>query len=351
MEEKPKKRGRSRKAPVEAVSNGSDKTHDALPAKIQPAAPVSLLEPVSIDTTLDVTVPLPKIRAGGTNPLENGGMTVQGISALAPRRITCQQVEASYLSDVGQIRDNNEDNAGAFLGTIPSLDGSQQTLFGFLVLADGMGGHEQGEVASSIAVRKMTENVIKQFYLPSLEGRQPGYHGETPIEILQGLIEDTNQSILQEAHVNRVSMGTTLTCAVLVGQTAFVGHVGDSRMYVLEKSSGKLRQITHDHTMVQRLVDMGQLSPEDASNHPNRNILYMSLGQRGRVSADVEILPLADISHMLFCSDGLWEMVEDLQIEEILKNTHDPAEASAMLVAAANQAGGYDNVTVVVAKI
>jgi PPM family protein phosphatase len=102
--------------------------------------------------------------------------------------------------------------------------------------------------------------------------------------------------------------------------------------------------------MVQRLVDMGQLSVEDAANSPQRSILYLSLGQKGRIEADVDIVSLADVNYMLLCSDGLWDMLEDHEIEQILRAAVGPSEASLALVEAANQAGGVDNITVVVAK-
>jgi serine/threonine protein phosphatase PrpC len=348
MEEKSKRKPRSK------VANGESKGKSRAP-KVEPILvppETSELKLKSAEERLDATVPLAQPRNGNTNPFENGGTTAYAAQPpmALPRKVSCQQVEASYLSDVGQHRDNNEDSAGVFLGTIPRPDGNPELFFGFLVVADGMGGHESGEVASNLAVRKLTEGVLKYFYLPTIEGRQPGNGNESPAEILQGLVEDVNQAILQEAYQNRISMGTTLTGAVLVGQTAFISHVGDSRLYVLEKSSGSLRQVTHDHSMVQRLVDLGQLSPEDALNSPQRSILYLSLGQKGRIEADVEVISLNDVNYMLLCSDGLWDMIEDHQIEQILRTASGPADASVALVEAANRAGGADNVTVVVAK-
>jgi PPM family protein phosphatase len=300
----------------------------------------------------DITRPLPPVPNGnGTTPLATTGMlTAPGATTLIPKRLACQQVEATFLSDLGMRRDNNEDSACAFLGMAPRPDGQKELFFGFLGVADGMGGHDRGEVASNIAVRKMFEGVMSQFYVPTIEGRQPGREGQTPIEVLQGLIEDANQAILQEAHQHRTSMGTTLTCAIVVGQTAFVGHVGDSRCYVTEKSSGRMRLVTRDHSVVQRLVDQGSLTIEEAAFNPHRSVLYMSLGQKGRIEPDVDIVPLNDVKYMLLCSDGLWDMVEDYQIEHILNVAPGPAEACAMLVEAANNAGGYDNVTVVIAK-
>ncbi len=262
--------------------------------------------------------------------------------------LACQQVEVAYLSNVGRVRTNNEDSAVAFLGTVPQLHNEQGMLFGLLAVADGMGGHDKGEVASNLAVRSISEGVMRSFYLPTLEGRQPGRSDETPVEVLANLIEDANYQILQAAQAESISMGTTLSCVIWVGQTAFIGHVGDSSIYIIEKRSGRLKQITRDHSMVQRLVDLGQLSIEDAANSSQRSVLYLSMGLKIGVEADVEVVSLADASHILLCSDGLWDMLDDAAIEHIIKAASNPAQACSQLVAAANQAGGVDNITVLI---
>lgn len=317
-------------------------------------------QPVRSDTGNDRASAVTAPAASATGPTDqpnptaalpgsNNRVNPNGSSPAAQRLVT-NQVEVAFLSHVGRIRTNNEDSFSAFVGSVPRLNNDQELLFGFLAVADGMGGHEDGEIASNIAVRKMTEGILRDFYLPTVEGRQPGRAAESPLEALAFLIEDANQAILQEAQQNRVSMGTTLTCAVLIGQTAVIGHVGDSRLYVLEKGSGKLRQITRDHSIVQRLVDMGTLTPEEAQNSPQRSVLYLTLGQKGQIEPDIEIVPLAEAAALLICSDGLWELVEDSAIERLFKQANSAAEVCGKLVEAANAAGGVDNVTVIVAK-
>ncbi len=295
------------------------------------------------NTALRENRPAPK------NRKSNGAASpVKGIAA---QRLAANQVELAFLTNVGRIRTNNEDSFSAFTASVPRLNNvGPELVFTFLAVADGMGGHENGEVASNLAVRKISEGVLRNFYLPSLEGRQPGRDGESPLEALAFSMEDANQAILQEGYQTRTSMGTTLTCAVLIGQTAIIGHVGDSRLYVLEKSSGKLRQVTHDHSIVQRLVDMGTLTPEEAQSSPQRSVLYMTVGQKPQIEPDVELLPLTDVAAMLLCSDGLWELVPDSAIEQTLKTSGSALEACESLVEAANGAGGVDNVTVVIAK-
>jgi protein phosphatase len=118
----------------------------------------------------------------------------------------------------------------------------------------------------------------------------------------------------------------------------------------MEKSSGKLRQVSHDHSVVQRLVEMGALTAEEAQYSPQRSVLYMTVGQKPQIEPDVEVVSLVDASAMLLCSDGLWELVEDHVIEETLKKAGSAAEACEKLVNAAIEAGGVDNVTVVIAR-
>ncbi len=354
MQDKPKRRSRS--ATVSAPESVPDTNPRKTRSRKQIASPVEVM-PVNVPDIerLGATVPLPPLPfKTGTNPLDNGGITnphVQDSTVLMPRRIVCQQAEVAYLSDVGRVRNNNEDSASAFLSTVTRMDSDTEIMFGFLALADGMGGHERGEVASNLAIRKMNEGVIHYFYIPTMEGRPPGRPGESPLDVLRDLVLDTNQTILQAAHTNRIAaMGTTLTSAVVVGQTAFVAHIGDSRMYTLGKTSRRLKLETVDHSVVQRLVDTGQMSLEEAAESPQRSMLYKSLGQRGPIDPDVEIVSLSDVEYLLLCSDGLWDMVEDAQIEMILQQAVGPVEASAALINAANSAGGADNVTVVIAR-
>ena len=128
-----------------------------------------------------VTVPLPQLSDYDTTQLINENIISYETPATSvPRQLVCQQIEAAYLSDVGQVRTNNEDSASAFLSTVSRLEGGSEIVFGFLALADGMGGHERGEVASNLAVRRMNEGVMQFFYLPAMEGIQPGRPGESP---------------------------------------------------------------------------------------------------------------------------------------------------------------------------
>ncbi len=329
---------------IEGVENlvVADPPPNTMAAPVRPSEPKynpndGTLKLPELDIQLNISFPNTDFGAG------QGPGTVD-----EPRVLNSGTIECAYASDVGKLRSNNEDSAVAFLGTVERID----TTFGFFAMADGMGGHENGEVASNIAVRKMMDGVMRDFYLPTKEGRPLGVAGETPTEIMVSLINDANQAIVTEGTNRfRSSMGTTLSCVILYGPVGIIGHVGDSRIYVVDSETKELHQITRDHSLVQRMVELGQLTQEETIDHPQRSYLYMSLGQRGLVNPDTETLPLMDISHILLCSDGLWDMLDDPTIANILTSAPDPGKACQNLINAANEAGGADNVTVIVVKL
>jgi protein phosphatase len=161
--------------------------------------------------------------------------------------------------------------------------------------------------------------------------------------ILQG-----NQYVINEAHARGNDMGTTLTMALVAGDRAVIGNVGDSRTYMYR--DGSLRRISKDHSLVMRLVDLGQITEDDIYTHPQRNAVLRSLGDKPDVEVDVFTLRLKPGDALLLCSDGQWEMTHDPEMAEIIKANSDPQAACAALIAAANAAGGDDNITSVLAK-
>jgi serine/threonine protein phosphatase PrpC len=272
-------------------------------------------------------------------------------TAATPRRLICQQLEVAYASDVGMLRDNNEDSLTVFMGVIPRSENMSEKIFGFFAVADGMGGHENGEVASNMAIRSTQAGVIDKFYLRSIKGLAPGRTGQLPGEILLELIEEANQAIVRRCMEHRRSMGTTLTCLVMVGNMGYVGHIGDSRLYGMLKENQELKQLTTDHSLVQRLVEAGALTIQEAHDSPQRSVLYRSLGQRLEQPADTDFFSINDFSHLLLCSDGLWDMLPDKSIAYIINKYNEPATVCRELINAANSAGGEDNVSVVVIKL
>ena len=224
-------------------------------------------------------------------------------------------------TDVGCVRDHNEDS----LVVAPPL----------FVVADGMGGHAAGEVASEIAV-----NVIAE--------RAPEHPDANE---LGRAIQAANHAILKAAHEGRgrEGMGTTCTAAMLEGERLVIAQVGDSRAYLLHK--GKIQQLTRDHSLMADLIEAGQLTPEEARVHPQRSVITRALGSDPRTVADLYEINVDAGDRLLLCSDGLSGMVLDQDIEAILNRVSDPQRCASQLVNEAIAAGGHDNVTVIVVDV
>jgi protein phosphatase len=231
-------------------------------------------------------------------------------------------------SDVGRMRSGNEDSY--FCG---------QTVF---AVADGLGGHQGGEVASAAAVEPLAR----------LDGREFADPGEAA-EALANAIRAANEAILDRAAADPAlyGMGTTVTAAAVAGDGYLqLAHVGDSRAYLLREDG--LAQLTTDHTVVGELVRRGRLTPEQAAIHPERSILTRAVGLDPRVPVDLpDPLELRSGDQLLLCSDGLTETVSDDQIAELLTAAPDGHAACRSLIDAANNAGGPDNVTVVLVRL
>ena len=222
-------------------------------------------------------------------------------------------------TDIGRARQRNED---AFL--------VHERLF---AVADGMGGHQAGEVASSTAME-------------FLEGVDLDTDGVMDA-LVQG-VKDANDKVLERGEGDPAlrGMGTTLTALVTDGEKAHVAHVGDSRAYLLR--DGSLQQLTEDHTLVQRMVREGKLTPEEAQHHPQRSVVTRALGVEDDLRVDELTLPLFGDDRLLLCTDGLTGMLGEDRIHEILASASDPQAAADRLVEEANRAGGDDNITAIV---
>jgi serine/threonine protein phosphatase PrpC len=223
-------------------------------------------------------------------------------------------------TDVGHVREANED---AYL--------LEEPLFG---IADGMGGHIAGDVASRTAVESITSGARRD--APA----EPGALAE--------LVRGANAAILERAQADSAlrGMGTTCTLLLLGDGTAHIAHVGDSRAYLLR--DGELSRLTDDHTLVNRMVREGRLAPEQADHHPQRSILTRALGVDPSVEVDAFSIEIQEGDRIMLCSDGLSSMVSDSTIADVLGAESDPQSAADSLVEQANDAGGEDNITVVV---
>jgi serine/threonine protein phosphatase PrpC len=265
--------------------------------------------------------------------------SVDALKAELVRLAGIIRLRAAVLTDVGMVRELNEDSIMAVEFQRDSLiEPAQNFLY---VVADGMGGAEAGEMASAIAVA-----AIREFVEARLQGGNPG----DLRQLLPDALEEANRKILeyQAANIESRGMGSTAVSALIVPPEAAVAWVGDSRAYFCDQ--GGLRQLTKDHSLVQRLIEIGQITPEEARHHEHKNVITRSLGARqsGPAGAEALSLRLKRGDRLLLCSDGLMAHVEDVSIGAILRRHSDPYEAARELVVAANAGGGTDNVSVVV---
>jgi serine/threonine protein phosphatase PrpC len=239
----------------------------------------------------------------------------------------------------------NEDTFFVVQGVIPSASPSTApTPFVLLIVADGMGGQGHGRTASRLAVQSLVEDVSGSL------SRQQGAPASL-LDLLEAGVQQANRIVYERNQKQKTVMGTTMTAALVIETTAYVAHVGDSRLYRYRPSAG-LAQITRDHSLVAALVAAGMIAPDEIYTHPQRNQIYRSLGQNANVEVDTTTLPLAAGDILLVCSDGLWEMVRDQQIATILTTPMPtPVDTAHALIQAALTGGGADNISAIVAQV
>jgi serine/threonine protein phosphatase PrpC len=251
-------------------------------------------------------------------------------------------------TDVGQVREHNEDNflvADLTRGTRGLMEADRTQIIGdrgaVFGVCDGMGGAAAGEVASQLAV-----DIIHQ---KMSQGDPPENHDDLAARLVRA-IEAAGLRIFTEAKLDRTrrGMGTTSTIAALVDKHLFVGQVGDSRAYILRGE--RLVQVTRDQSLVTQLIEAGQLTEEEAETFEHNNIILQALGTSDTVQVDLTHVELRRGDALMLCSDGLSGMIRNDEIREILRSIDDPLESCKVLTDRANQAGGHDNITVVVAK-
>lgn len=239
-------------------------------------------------------------------------------------------MKIAYTSDVGQVRQVNEDRVATF---------KNKAGFSFAIVADGLGGHLGGEVASEMAVSHLGY-LFEQTELSD---------ATAAIKWLEDQVIVENNSILKRAdqYQDLAGMGTTLVCAMIFADQIAISNIGDSRAYLLH--AGEFEQITEDHSYVNELVKRGEISKEEAKHHPHKNIITRTLGVSKQAKIDSCILKLLPTDMYLLCSDGLTNMLDDEKIKQILELPELPLQAKAeKLVEQANLAGGSDNITVLI---
>lgn len=237
-------------------------------------------------------------------------------------------------SDRGKVREVNEDSYNIIAGYsgIPTV----------FLIADGMGGHNSGEVASKMAVDLASEYI---FMLPS-----SAFDEENILAHISEIMKKANESITEAAGQKEVhtGMGTTFIIAVVLSTRMYIGHIGDSRVYLIR--DGNMQRLTTDHSFVEELVKNGTLTREEAENHPRKNLITRALGGSIDIEIDTYICDILPGDQFVLCTDGLTNMVPENEIKLVIEETGDPEAACTELIERANRYGGDDNTTVVVVK-
>ena len=240
-------------------------------------------------------------------------------------------METFYLTDTGIVRDHNEDSVIIIKNSDDSI---------LMAVADGMGGHKAGEVASSLAISYLSNRFMESFFKMNKAGA---------VEWIKTCVNEINGQIFKYTEENPESkgMGTTLVMAIITDEYILFGNIGDSSGYVMKDN--KLHKVTHDHTLENLLLAAGELTQEEAKNHPKKNILMNALGINDPIEIDVFDCNM-DIDEILLCSDGLTTMLTDDIIEKVLLEDISVSEQVVKLIKKANNRGGNDNISVACLK-
>ena len=251
--------------------------------------------------------------------------------------------EIAFGQSTGMLRDHNEDTL--YTHSVQFSNGEDDFFFGVFIVADGMGGHENGEIASKIAVSTFIDFVNDRIFKPLINFQT---------DQIEGNVTDFVKEGLNLAHqcVRRTTQGggTTFTSCLILERQLVIGHVGDSRVYFIYPD-GNFKQLTKDHTLVQILIDKGKLTEEQAYDHPNRNILYQALGQFEILEPEIIKTMITEEGYLLICSDGLSGVVNTQEIISLVNEGNNLSTTCSNLIAAANDAGGPDNISVILIKV
>ncbi len=239
-------------------------------------------------------------------------------------------MKAVFMTDRGKVRQHNEDNGGVFL----NMSGQK-----IAIVADGMGGHRAGDVASHLTIMKLKEKWEETDGIESAEQAEKWFREN---------IKLVNIDVFQHAqnHLECEGMGTTIVAVILTELFSTIAHIGDSRCYILNESG--FSQITEDHSLVNELVRTGQISKEDAENHPRKNVLTRALGTEVFVDMDINTIVFEEGDFLLLCSDGLSNKVHEHEMASTLKSEKTIEDKAAALIDLANEYGGEDNISLVI---
>lgn len=241
-------------------------------------------------------------------------------------------IKTFFLTDRGRVRQHNEDNGGAFVNKSGQL---------LVIVADGMGGHRAGDVASTMAT-----SLFEKYWKETSSIANP----EEAEQWLKDHVDQVNQLVYEHSKQNQEceGMGTTLVLSLCLQDSVTIAHIGDSRCYMIQEN--KIIQVTEDHTLVNELVRTGQISKEDAEYHPRKNVILRALGTDTFVQVDIKTFPNEDIQYLLLCSDGLSNKITEEELRSYLLTESSLEDKGTNLVSLANENGGEDNITLVIVQ-
>lgn len=241
-------------------------------------------------------------------------------------------MKAVFLTDQGRVRQHNEDSGGV----IQNFDGQR-----LAIVADGMGGHRAGDVASHMTLVELTKQWEQSSRINT---------ADTAEKWLKEHILNVNDLLFEHAQKNSEcdGMGTTIVAAICTDYFATIANIGDSRCYLLNESG--FNQITEDHSLVNELVRFGQITKEDAEHHPRKNVLLRALGTEEKVEIDIKTIMFEEGDYLLLCSDGMSNKVSDQEMKEILANNDELENKAENFISLANEYGGEDNITLAIVE-
>lgn len=262
------------------------------------------------------------------------------------RRPDSVRLQIGSCTDVGLVREMNEDSClTVILDQVHRSTGQPVAL---IAVADGMGGHAAGDVASGLAIRVLAQRMATHWLVPYLTEDSYGVASAAEKWLIEA-VQAANQAVYAQRNSAQHDMGTTLVAALVLGDTAYISNTGDSRAYLLNLEG--IQRLTTDHSLVERLVTTGQITSAEARLHPQRNVIYRVIGDQNEVEADHLTQQLRPGDTLLLCSDGLTSKLEDDEIWRVVQAHRSPQEACEELVRIANERGGEDNITVIIARL
>lgn len=247
-----------------------------------------------------------------------------------------------WSTSLGKQRNQNQDAILAASTTIKS--GNLDQFIGIFAVADGMGGHKDGDLASQVAIQSFANVAIPELITPSQE-----ITIKEDTDRIKEIIKAGTLAAHKHVSEKVPGGGTTFTSAIITGEHVFITHTGDSRAYFIN-GIGDLQLLTRDHSIVNRMMELGKITEKQAADHPRRNVLYRALGQAEFNQPDISVHSTSNTKNLLLCSDGLWGVLSEEQVSDIIKTSPTPQLACNKLVEETNKAGGPDNISIILVR-